>query len=321
MRTNRHVATAALMAQALLGSAAWAQSSVSISGLVDVGVYRGLDKTTQVGSIQRSNIQFSGSEDLGGGLRATFALSHRFDPSTGMNESADKPFFHGQSTVGLAGAFGSVQFGRRLDAIWANDFNYDPWYNFHTIASPAWDLWHYGVPSDPTANNGKPDYGRLNNGVFYDSPSMGGVTVHLSGSPERDAAARNRPYSAALQYKGGPITAMVGHAKNSEGSTDRFYGLKASFSAFAVMGVYDTSRFGASRARAKTLGASYNLQQWLLRAGWGRVDVDGVRAEQMVSVGAAYNLSKRTSVYADIAHKSFPTRSGNTYGVGVAHAF
>lgn len=321
MKNKRYLYAAALITQGLFGSLAQAQSSVSVSGYIDLGIYRDLDKSTQMGSMQRSNIQFSGVEDLGGGLATTFTLSHRFDPSTGANESADKPFFSGQATVGLTGSFGSIQLGRRLDAIWANDFSYDPWANFNSVASPAWDLWHYGVPSDPTGNNGKAEYGRLNNGVFYDSPALAGFTLHLSGSPERAERSLDRPYSGAIQFKNRVLTAMVGHAKNSLGSKDTFIGAKVSLSAWNLMGAYDASKFGGFKAKAATLGATYTYDQWLLRAGWGRVRVDGVQAEKVLSVGALYNLSKRSSVYADFARKSFPTRTANTYGVGVAHMF
>ena len=42
------------------------------------------------------------------------------------------------------------------------------------------------------------------------------------------------------------------------------------------------------------------------RAGWGQADVDGVKKERMLSFGASYSLSKRTSLYGDAASKRFP---------------
>src|SRR5690606_40670955 len=64
-------------------------------------------------------ISFSGSEDLGGGLAATFRLSHRFDVETGGVESGGKPFWHDEATVGLKGDFGRIRLGRALSAIWS----------------------------------------------------------------------------------------------------------------------------------------------------------------------------------------------------------
>lgn len=312
---------APLLALGMAAGAAQAQSRVSISGLLDVGVYRDTAKTWQVGPIQRSNIQFSGEESLGDGLKATFVLSHRFDTGNGQYESATKPFWHGQSTVGLKGAFGSVEVGRRLDAMYANDWQFDPWYYFDRVASPAWDLWHYNFPSDPQANSGTPEYGRLDNGIYYDSPTLAGFSLHLSGSPETRAGDRNKPYTAALQYRQGVFNGMVSHGRNSAGNTDTFLGLRASFSAFALMGAYDVSKAGASEAKSLTLGASYSIRQWTLKAGWGQVDLDGVKAQKVLGLGALYSLSKRTSVYADLGRKSSPAASANTFGAGIAHSF
>lgn len=312
---------AAAALTALTAPAAHAQSNVTISGMIDIGVYRDTAKAWNVGPIQRSNLAFSGSEDLGGGLSAIFKLSHRFNPDTGSQESASKPFWHGESTVGLKGAFGTVQLGRRLDAMYANDWAFDPWYNFDRVASPAWDLWHYNFPSDPHGNSGTAEYGRLNNGIFYDSPNLSGFSLSLSASPETSAGDANKPFAAALQYAGNGFAAMLAHGKNSAAGTDDFVGLKGSFGDFGAMGVYNVSKAGGSKAKTATLGAMYAIGVTTLKLGWGQVDLDGTKAEKIASAGALYGLSKRTSVYADFAHKTFPDRSVNVYGVGLTHAF
>jgi predicted porin len=320
--TKKFLAHCVLLSLGLAAGAVHAQSSISISGMLDIGVYRDTNKDTKLGEIQRSNIAFSGTEDLGGGLAATFRLSHRFQLSNGAQESADKPFWHGESTVGLKGAFGSVQFGRRLDAIYNNDWAFDPWFNFDRVASPAWDLWHYNFPSDPTGNSGTAEYGRLNNGIFYDSPSFGGAALHLSGSVATQAAgSTNKPLAASITYDSAAVNAMLGHGKNSAGNTDNFIGLKGNLRALSVMGVYDVTKAGTSKAKSATLGVNYAFDQLTLRGGWGQVDLDGTKAEKMLGLGALYNLSKRTSTYVDFAHKTFPTTSANTYGIGLTHNF
>ncbi len=321
--TQSFMARCALISLCLAATgAAQAQSSVNISGMLDIGVYRDTSKETKVGPIQRSNIAFSGAEDLGGGLSATFKLSHRFDTGNGTQESANKPFWHGESTVGLKGAFGTVQFGRRLDAIYNNDWAFDPWYNFDRVASPAWDLWHFNFPSDPTGNNGTAEFGRLNSGIFYDSPSFNGVALHLSGSPASQAAgSTNKPLAASITYDSELINAMLAHGKNSAGNTDTFVGLKGNLGALSVMGVHDVSEAGTSKAKATTLGASYAIDKLTLRGSWGQVDVDGSKAEKVLGVGTLYSLSKRTSTYVDVARKTFPTQSVNVFGLGLTHNF
>jgi len=302
-------------------SAACAQTAISIDGLVDIGVLRSMEGHTGVGAIQKSHVAFSGSEPLGAGVSATFALSTRFDPATGTLEFPGKsPLWHGESTVGLKGGLGAVQFGRRLDIMYANDWRFDPWENFDSVASPAWDLWHYHFPSDPYANNGYPDYGRLNNGIFYQSPWIQGFALHLSASPDRRDG-RRRARGAALLYQSDMLAGMAAHATNSAGHTDAFYGLKATLASWSLMAAFDRSVANASVAKALTFGVSYRAGRHTLKAGWGRLDLDGSRARRMVALGSHYALSARTGLYVDFAHKSFETGSANVYGVGLAHRF
>ncbi|MES2259535.1 MAG: porin [Pseudomonadota bacterium] len=294
---------------------------MDISGCIDIGVYRDIDQSWQTGPIQRSHLQFSGAEPLAAGMTAVFTLSHRFETDTGGNELSNKPLWHGESTLGLKGAFGSILFGRRMDAMYSNDWSFDPWNYFDRIASPGWDLWHRNYASDPKGNNLTPEYGRLNNGIFYDSPDLGGLTVHLSGSPELSAGDRNHPLTSAVQYRSGVFSGMVSRGKNSADHTANFVGLRATFAQFSVMGAYDVSKADSSTAKAVTLGALYTSGTVTWKAGVGQVKVDGIQAERMAGLGATYRLSGRTSVYADLAHKRYPARSASTYGVGLNHRF
>lgn len=310
----------------MLGAApARAQSSVTVSGLLDIGLIHqsaslGTDRW-KVGSIQRSNIAFSGSEDLGGGLQATFRLSHRFNPDEGSLESTSKPFWHGESTVGLKGAFGSVQVGRRLDAVNSQDWQFDPWGNFDRVASPAWDTWHYNYASDPRGNAGSAEYGRLNNGLFYDSPTLEGFSLHLSTSPEKAATDLSRPVGVTLNYSSERAAVMLAHSRNSAEDTDRMVGVRLNFAPLAVMAAWNVSEAGGSTARALTAGLEYGLGATTLKAGWGRVTVEGTQAARVLGVGASHALSKRTSVYLDASRKTFGSTAGNLVGAGLAHSF
>lgn len=307
-----------------LSAATYAQSSVSIGGMIDIGIYKDTSGNTNVGSIQRSNIAFSGTEDLGGGYKANFKMSTRFEPGTGALEGASsKPFFHGESTVGFSGPFGSVKFGRALDAMNNNDWRFDPWFNFNRVASPAWDLWHYNFSSDPFGNNGTAEYGRLNSGIFYDSPSMNGFSVHTSLAQDNNPAAKNNPLGISLIYTGSAFTAMLSHEKNSLADTDTFIGLSGKIGNATIMAAHDVSKAAASgsTAKANTLGIQYPIGALTINGGIGRVNVDGTVAEKMVSTGVVYSLSKRTSVYADVARKEFTSSSNTVYGVGIAHNF
>lgn len=313
---------AALFAALSLAGAgvAQAQSNVAISGSLDIGFYRGTDSKLNIGTIQRSHLQFAGTEDLGGGLTATFRLRQRFDLDTGALEGpSSKPFWHGESTVGLKGSFGSVRLGRAVDAIQSQDWAFDPWGNYSRIASPAWDLWHWNYSADPHGGGS----GRVANAIFYDSPNMGGAEFHLSISPEKGAGDLNRTTAASVVYSKGPVKALLGVGKNSAGATDRMLGLRGKINDLSLMGAYNVSKtLAGSTAKVTTLGAEYALDSIKLKAGLGQVDVDGVKRKKVSSLGASYALSKRTRTYVDIASKrNHGSGSQSTYGVGLTHNF
>lgn len=304
-----------------------AQSNVSITGFLDAGVYRDFDKTSKLGTIQRSNLALQGFEDLGGGLKATFRLSTRFDLDTGLTEDhGQKPFWHDESTVGLQGAWGQVRLGRALTAMWSQDWQFDPWSNFNRVASPAWHQWHYLTPTDRASNNGSPEYGRMANGVFYDSPTVGGLTMRLSASAERTTAPGRdgRGYSAALNYSQGKVSAMLAHERNGSGDRNLFVGGRYDFGAAALMAVFDETKSGDTddRARAVTLGATYRVADaTTLKAGYGRQRLNA-QTNHFASLGADYALSKRTTLYASLGHQRYAEQSSRTaFGVGMSHAF
>ena len=305
---------------------ATAQSNVTISGYLDAGVFRDYDKTSKLGTIQRSNLALSGFEDLGGGLKATFRLSTRFDLDTGLTEDyPKKPFWHDESTVGLQGGWGHLRLGRALSAMWSQEWQFDPWGNFNRIASPAWQMAHYLTPTDRASNNGSPEYGRMANGVFYDSPKFGGFSLHASASPERTEAPgrQGRARSVSVNYDQGAVAAMLAHERNGSGDSDLYMGGKYRFGTAAVMLAYDRSKSGDTpdRSRMVSLGTTYGIGATTLKASYARQRLNR-DTNHMLSLGAEYKLSKRTMVYASLGHQRYERQSTRTaFGVGMAHAF
>ena len=128
----------ALSALAAVSTAA-AQSSVTIFGVVDAGVSHystrsqswGLTLPRQVTQSQTvlsnsgynsSRLGFRGTEDLGGGLAASFWLEAPLanDAGGGIGN------FGRRSTVSLSGPFGEVRLGRDYTASFWNDGVFDP---------------------------------------------------------------------------------------------------------------------------------------------------------------------------------------------------
>ena len=318
---------AALLLGAMPFSAIWAQDSkVQISGFLDLGVYRDFQGTAQLGTIQRSHITFSGVEDLGGGLKTTFRLSHRLDLDTGLNEGyGQKPFWHGESTVGLKGDWGHVRLGRALSALWAHDWKFDPFGHMNRVASSAWYQWFYYVPTDRVSNNGAPEFGRTPNGVFYDSPTLAGFTLHLSGSPERtQGPGGGKPYAASLEYAQGPLAGLLAFDRNGSGDRASFAAIKYQLGATTLMSSYDDSRRAQNQGRSRVLalGATHKIgAQTTIKAGVGRQNLNN-DLNLFYSLGADYALSRRTTLYASLGHQR-PANNGakTSFGVGMSHAF
>ena len=110
-----------LAALALLGgTAAHAQSSVTVYGRVDLSLAQQADavKNKEIRNGSGSRLGFRGVEDLGGGLSAVFQIEHRFDADTSAAKDAAKngPFWEGKSIVGLEGGFGRLTLGREDNA-------------------------------------------------------------------------------------------------------------------------------------------------------------------------------------------------------------
>jgi len=113
---------------ALAATASFAQSSVTISGTLDMGMnqidFKG-NKVTTVGAANgsaTSAVVIAGSEDMGGGLKANFRWEIDPDlgntvgktagtPATGTTSNVTSFLGNGYSFVGVNGGFGGVEFG------------------------------------------------------------------------------------------------------------------------------------------------------------------------------------------------------------------
>ncbi|MDM0105499.1 porin [Variovorax sp. J22R24] len=139
----------ALAALAVAGVAS-AQSSVTLFGVVDAAVSGYSNKTEDLfgnsvttkatkltnSGYNSSRLGFRGTEDLGGGLAASFWLEAGInnDDGTGQTISGLGPTaqggggltFNRRATVSLSGAFGEVRLGRDYTPTFWNDTVFDP---------------------------------------------------------------------------------------------------------------------------------------------------------------------------------------------------
>ena len=117
-----HKTLAVLAAATALCGPVLAQSNVQLTGLLDMyaGAKRmagdaGRASVLNSGGMTTSWYGFKGAEDLGGGLKAQFALTAFLQADTGTpGRFGGDPYFSRDANVGLSGGFGTVSLGRGL---------------------------------------------------------------------------------------------------------------------------------------------------------------------------------------------------------------
>lgn len=348
-----------LLALAVLGAfagTASAQSSVTLSGMVDAGIKRqgtatGNDWSFGGSQSGYNNFTLSGNEDLGGGMKAFFSLNHRFNIANGANNSptngpANGDVFWRQALVGLGGGFGDVRLGRFLMPLQDMNGGFDP-FATGTVAS--------------THTGGIAATIRSNNTVYYRSPSLGGLSVHLAiaggdgqsvngetGSSTAKYFAQPvkaglaRPAGGNIRYAAGPLNVGLAFDKNS--ADMKTAGLYASYDFGAVKlmtqfekgdnSVSATTGSAAEKIKAFSVGLTAPVGAFLVRAGYLRINSDLLNVPSTTAgqgdgakfgLGADYSLSKRTNLYTSFGKWSgdrfnAATKKGR-YDFGVTHRF
>ena len=120
MKKNLLTLSLSLGGVLLCAGGAHAQSSVEVSGLVDVfaGSIKnsgdaGRKSVVDSGGLTTSWFGFKGTEDLGGGLKANFQLTSFIKVDTGsQGRFANDTFFSRDANVSLSGSFGTVTLAR-----------------------------------------------------------------------------------------------------------------------------------------------------------------------------------------------------------------
>ena len=300
----------ALAVMAVSG-AAMAQSSVTLYGVANVTVVKDADKSAYMrsGGLSTSRWGLKGSEDLGGGLKANFNFEQGVDLMNGAAAG-----FTRQANVGVSGAFGTVKLGKTWNAYDDIAGATDP--VFDSLLSPM------GIAPSYTQYNGNP-----NNGVYYATPSFGGVSGAVATS-FKDGATDLRVTSFNVVYEGGPVYAALGHEQQATNAADtvKFTRLNASYDLGAAKIL---AGFGDVKDVAQdiTVGVDVPLGGALvLSTGFTQVRPEVGDNGNSFAVGVNYALSKRTNVYTgfrkdnDAAVTSFGGVESR-FAVGLRHTF
>jgi general bacterial porin, GBP family len=336
-----------------MSSAVQAQqaSSVTIYGRVDVGLMRqwgiGPSKTSE-DHYHTSRLGFRGVEDLGGGLSALLKMETRFLGKNGAEQDA-ATYWNDETYVGLQSkTYGTLKLGRIYSPFYLavagriDPFNGDGIGSMTGLTSLGHNL-SPGNPYDAAKGFVTRDV-RHNNSIDYASPTFAGFSVQVQKSLS-ETAGKPSGISTAIRYDSPTLFAQTGYERQafSQNAYTTHIGGgyvfgPARLSAGYTRGYYSDDEYArGNKASSAILGLTYTTNGPLvILAAASRIRMDqptlldaskGTGSNlTKIAVGADYYLSKRTKVYAHLAHFSDPMSIlfvGNSKRamVGIDHAF
>lgn len=299
---------------------AHAQSNVTLYGNLDTAIGKSSDGPTTMGPGYFNWLGFAGTEDLGGGTKAIFNLQMRFNPDTG-GLSNPGTFWQGESTVGLKSeSFGRLRLGRAMSAAWQSLWRLEPWGNGATFATlSGYQTGSYSADGTNDVALNYATFARINNAVFYDTPSWNGANLTFAGEAELAPGARKRNRGAAFNYESGPVLAVVSYEKNHKDDSIAYAGGTFTAGDLKVFASYaHTKVLNMKSENLYLLAATYALNGHdSLRGGYGANKGLG---SHKVSFGYVHAFSKRTSVYADTWTEEVSDKV-HGYSLGITHSF
>ncbi|MBG6075270.1 porin [Polaromonas sp. CG_9.11] len=341
-----HQKIMALGAALLCTAGAHAQTAVQFTGIVDA--YAGSLKmagdasrqsVVNSGGLTTSWFGLKGSEDLGSGLKANFALTAFLRADTGaQGRFANDPLFSRDANVSLSGDFGTVLVGRWmapnfLPSVVGNplgdSFTFSPLILHMNVPLFNGTGWAATTPSDTGWSNQ----------IAYTTPKFGGLQANFQyqfGELPGDNGKKN--VGANFFYFGGPLTLTGFYERDQISNPGIPYAyLGTTKKDWMLLGAYDFgvvkpfASYGRSRADNSTNEAKTMQLGASIPAGpTGKVLVDMVNTKlsqtgvkrTTATLGYDYNLSKRTDAYAILMNDRITNKStGNSVGVGIRHRF
>lgn len=366
---KKHLISAPILLS--IASAAAAQGSVTLYGIVDAGfTYRSNERTGSTGAYQgHSNVGVTsgnlsgsrwglkGKEELGNGLSAIFLVEDGFDITNGTSGQGGR-LFGRQAFAGLADQqYGSITMGRQYTSL----------DDFVGPVAPVSAIGGFGA--HPGDIDDLDQTTRVNNSIKYTSANYAGFTFGaLYGFGGQPGSLKNQnTWSVGAGYANGPLHLGVGYERSdnsksgpSDPTIGRWQGTDdgtfnssinegfASAQSQQIIAAGATWDFGPAlvgvnysnvqyKAGANSLysgTATFNIAgvfgMWNVQpkthlfAGYNYTrgsHVDGLENEAQyhnVSLGALYDLSKRSTVYVLAGYQHASGMTLNALGNPVA---
>ena len=297
---------------ALAATTAFAQSSVTIYGQFDAGVYNIKDlnpgKSSTVfgdGATFSNILGFKGTEDLGGGLKAGFEFQTDVQTNNGGLNTAG--LFRRQANGNIEGGFGQIKLGLTTNPIIATNGLLMP------VSGNS-------VSTATSSAIGYADF-YTKNAVTYTSPSIMGLVAQFQKgmSNNLDSGSAGSVTAWSLNYTNGPLalraaaqdrkengatsssnasTSAIG-TTNAAGFNKKGSIMGASYAfgpvtvAAATMKTENATALGGARTERKgnQMGVGYTTGAWTYGG-----TITKAEDSKLTNLQARYALSKRTNV-------------------------
>lgn len=321
MRTT----TLAIAAMAI--TPAYAQSSVTLSGVLDNGFQKTASgQPFELATNRNGTSQWTltGTEDLGGGLKAQFKISTSINADVGT-VAGTNGLGNNDMWVGLEGGFGAIKLGR----------SFNPVFSHHLTANSTKGVLGYqtlGIALDTMGVY-------VPNQMLYTTPTLSGWTGTVSYAPSEVAGAKSHT-ALAVRYSDGPLVltaasgnehtapvAAPGITTSGAFKTKNLTQLGAAYD-FGMARVLFTWQDDGNLANDRDTGYAVGITAPLGGGTiWGSYDVKELAGTdgRVFQLGYKYPLSKRTLVYLQFGRKNAAMAAAATgtsgYGFGVQHTF
>ena len=312
----------ALAATAVTG--AFAQ--VAITGNFDVGVSAVNAQTTASsltgvisGGTSTNSLAFSGSEDLGGGLRAGFKLettlsgvtTSGLDTSISTGSSAPGQFwsgtpFNSEQFISLSGGFGTVRAGTPNAAVFRAQGASQPFgtalgSGYSSTFSRMGYTQGYAISDYLGTTNGAGTSMRvirMQNTLQYETPNMNGLSGMVEYSFANDSATSTSAFAAnsvgflglLVNYSAGPLTLTAAYNSVKTGTNDIATGYSLNSTNLT------TATLAANQELAyQFLGGNYKMGQHTFYAG-----LTNARASDATEDSQSWNLAYKFGLNANV---------------------
>ncbi|MFD1559435.1 porin [Paraburkholderia silviterrae] len=318
---------------------AWAQSSVTLYGIVDAGLSyvtnaaktngKNRDVAAMMsGGEAADRFGFRGVEDLGGGLKAVFQLENGFNLANGGVQQNGR-LFGRQAFVGLSSPYGTLMLGRQRVPIYDLFTPLDPlgYFGWSIVSQDA----QYAGRADNAAKY-VADLGRFRVDAMY---STGYDSTIVNGAQVPGEFRVGQEISVGASYSAGPLAAAAaydlrrGTSEATQSAKEQRFVIGATYQIVAALKAYAgykwfNSSVPASAARSDMYYGGLQLQcspAFFISAATYYTDIKSAGQHPVdFGLNTQYLLSKSTSLYGEVNyvknnHGSNLGVAG--YGVGV----